>query len=65
MTVKELREALQDVADDVIVTICIPDYVKLNCPEDYMRYVTTAKYCKPTGFSGEEFEIEAGEGFAY
>jgi hypothetical protein len=63
MTVGELRKALEGVADDVEVTIFLPD--KIRSREDYMRLTKSATYRGQSAISSPEFEITAGEGFGY
>jgi len=70
MTARELRDILLTLTEeqlDSAVTIFIPQAAK---PEghhfdDYMAYVAGAKYCKPSGISGNEFEITMGRTFGY
>jgi hypothetical protein len=68
MTVGELRKAMDGVDDSVPVTIFLgEDFVKPGgvLVTEYMAHTRSAKYCKPTGISGQEFEITMGNLFSY
>jgi len=65
LTVGELRQALENMSDDLPVYIHIPEYVKFGSQEDCMRYVTKAQFVREGSISNACFDIEAGEGFGW
>lgn len=65
MNVGELKRAIAGVADDVKVTIFLPENCKPHVEADYMRYVKNAKFSQGGQISGPEVTFEAGEGFGY
>lgn len=68
LTVRELKKALEGVADDLPVTIflgkrfCVPEGVHVD---DFMGVVKKAGYKGGSSISSPEFEIEMGDTFGY
>lgn len=65
VTVGDIRKLIEDMPDDVEVTIFLPENCKPESKYDYMRQVQVAKDRKASPISDRELELTAGKYFAY